>query len=99
MSNNPNAPIVNVASASQPNAADPTTAGAVATTKGKGGGGGGGGAGDVTTATTVSSLADLKAKAPTLYKEMMQSIAMDICTQMQASQSRLKQMWSGGTPS
>ena len=55
-----------------------------------------GGAGNVTTSTTISSLADLQQKAPQLYKIMMESIAMEICNQMQDSQNRLKQMWDEG---
>jgi hypothetical protein len=64
--------------------------GAVAST---GQGSGGGGASNLSLSTSISSLEDLKSKSPQLWNIMMESIAMDICGQMQQSQDRLKQMW------
>ncbi|MCE5318939.1 MAG: hypothetical protein LLG04_16445 [Parachlamydia sp.] len=43
--------------------------------------------------TKISSLADLKRKAPKVYNFMMLSIAQNICIQMQRDQDRLKDMW------
>ena len=74
-----------VASVTETGGASPAAAGGAA---GKGGVGG-----NVTMSTTVSSLANLKVVAPQVYNIMMESIAMDICTQMQQAQDTLKQMW------
>lgn len=40
--------------------------------------------------TRISSLEDLKHKAPKLYNQMMVSIAMNICNRMKRAQDRLK---------
>lgn len=40
--------------------------------------------------TTISSLDDLKHKAPKIYNAMIEGIAMNICNQMQHAQDRLK---------
>jgi len=78
------APIPPVPPTAQPTASDPTTAAAAVTAhSGKSGGG-------ISSSTTVSSLADLKLKAPKVYQAMMEGIAMDICNDMQAAQQRLK---------
>lgn len=44
------------------------------------------------TAGSVSSMSDLKEKAPEVYKAMMQGIAMNMCTQSQRAQEHLKKM-------
>lgn len=41
---------------------------------------------------SVSSMAELKEKAPEIYKAMMQGIAMNICFAIERQQSRLKKM-------
>lgn len=46
--------------------------------------------------TSVSSLADLKKKAPQVYNMMMEGIALNICNDMQHHQDRLKQMMRQG---
>lgn len=51
---------------------------------------------EVTSATTISSLADLEKKAPKVYKAMLQGIAMNICNQMQHNQERLKKLMREG---
>jgi hypothetical protein len=43
----------------------------------------------VSSATTISSLSDLKNIAPQLYNFMMQSLAQNICIQMQQDSDRL----------
>lgn len=45
----------------------------------------------VNSLTTISSLADLKNKAPQLYNFMMLSLAQNICISMQQAQDRLSQ--------
>lgn len=65
-----------------PSSADPTTAGAIHSSNNT----------KVTSATTVSSLADLKKKAPKVYNAMLQGIGMNICSEMQHHQERLKKM-------
>lgn len=47
-------------------------------------------------ATTVSSMADLKKKSPKLYNMMMEGIAMDICNDMQHHQDKLKELMDEG---
>lgn len=47
---------------------------------------------EVTTKTQVSSLAELKEKAPKVYEQMMVGIAMQICRKMEKSQARLKRI-------
>ena len=42
--------------------------------------------------TQVSSLEDLKNKAPEVYQKMMEGIAMKICNEMRSSQDRIKEM-------
>lgn len=51
---------------------------------------------NVTANTTVSSVADLKKKAPEVYNAMLQGIAIHICQEMQHHQSRLKQLMREG---
>lgn len=55
--------------------------------------------GQVSSVTTINNLGDLKAKAPKVYKAMMQGIAMSICNEMQQSQQRVNQMIQENTPS
>lgn len=45
------------------------------------------------TSTTVSSLGDLKNKAPKIYKFMILSLAQNMVIQMQHDQDTLTQMW------
>lgn len=68
-----------------PTTTDATTAGAVVSTHAT--------AEEITGATRINSMADLKRKAPKLYNSMMQGIAMNICNEMQRHQSRLKSLW------
>jgi hypothetical protein len=75
----PQVPVVNATRAAGPDAA---TAGAIAQTHG----------GEYTSSTVIKNIEDLKRKAPKLYNEMMKSIGMDICHEMQHHQERLKQM-------
>lgn len=42
--------------------------------------------------TPVSSIEDLKSKAPTVYKAMMEGIAMNIVNEIKDHQQRLKEM-------
>lgn len=72
-------------SAAAPSSADPSTAGNIATAQG--------GSGEVTAASTVSSLADLKNKAPKVYDMMMLGIAMSMVNKMHHQDERLKQLW------
>ncbi|MEI8125558.1 MAG: hypothetical protein WCG42_07390 [Parachlamydiaceae bacterium] len=80
--NHPSVPQVPSVGAGAAAAPDASTAGAIAQSSGSAGG----------TTTTIKSLADLKKKAPAVYKQMMMGIAMDICNDMQASQERLKEL-------
>ena len=75
----PQVPSVNSSAKVAP---DAVTAGAIAQTHG----------GELTTSTTINSLADLKKKSPKMYQKMMESIAMQICREMEDHQSRLKEM-------
>lgn len=68
---------------SAPSSRDALTAGAVASTHG---------GETLTTSTKISSMEDLKKKAPKLYNKMMEGIAMAICNDMKAHQDRLKKM-------
>ena len=52
--------------------------------------------GDLETIGEVSSLADLKAKAPEVFNLMMASIGEQICHQMRNAQWRLKQLMREG---
>lgn len=45
-----------------------------------------------TAATGVNNMEDLKAKAPEVYRAMMEGIAMNITNQMKAHQDKLKEM-------
>lgn len=49
--------------------------------------------GEVTALTKVSSLADLKNKAPKVYKAMVLGVGIGMINQMQDNQRRLKEMW------
>ena len=70
-----------------PSSANPTTAGAVASSNAPGG---------VTSATVISSLEELKKQAPEVYNKMLQGIATNICSEMKAHQERLKQLMRKG---
>ena len=70
-----------------PSSANPVTAGAVASSNSSSG---------LTSASTISSLADLKKKSPKVYNMMMQGIAMNICNEMEHHQERLKKMMREG---
>lgn len=74
-------PVSNV-SPQAPSSADPTTAAAIQSTNST----------KATAATKVSSLADLKKKAPEVYNAMLQGIGMSICNEMKHHQDRLKKM-------
>lgn len=67
-----------------PSSTDPSTAGNVATTQG---------AGEVTGLTKVTSLGDLKEKAPKVYNMMMLGIAVSMINKMHEQDERLKQLW------
>jgi hypothetical protein len=71
-----------------PSSADPTTAAAVASANAP--------TGQLTGSSTISSLAELKRKAPELYKQMLLGIAMNICDDMQQHQDRLKELIRDG---
>ncbi len=45
-----------------------------------------------TTATTVTSMADLQQKAPQVYRAMLEGIAIEMINQMQAANERLKKI-------
>lgn len=47
---------------------------------------------DISTTTTINSMADLKKKAPKVYNAMLEGIAMGIVNQMSDAQARLKKM-------
>ena len=51
----------------------------------------------LTAASTVSSMADFKAKAPELYNAMMQGIATNIINESQHASDRLKDIIRQGT--
>lgn len=48
--------------------------------------------GDFNASTPISSMADLKEKAPELYKAMMEGLAMNIVNEMRQHQEKLKEM-------
>jgi len=70
-----------------PSAANPTTAGAIASQNSQGG---------PTTSTKISSMADLKREAPEMYNKMLESIGMKICHDMKDHQDRLKRLMREG---
>lgn len=43
----------------------------------------------------ISSVADLRKKAPEVYQKMMEGLAMSIVRRMRRNQERLKKMWRG----
>lgn len=45
---------------------------------------------------TISSMSDLKEKAPEMHKAMMQGLAMNICNGMQKHQQRFKEILRKG---
>lgn len=69
--------------ASQPSAADPTTAAAAVSTNTSS---------DVSGSTTVSSLSDLKNQAPKVYYQMMVSIATNMISDMHRRDEHLKEI-------
>lgn len=50
--------------------------------------------GQVTSSTNISSIADLKAKAPKVYHQMMLGIATVIVNEMKARQDHIKEIWA-----
>lgn len=72
----------------QPSASDPTTAAAAVGSNKPASQGFDG---------KISSLADLKKKAPKVYNMMMQSIGMGICREMEHHQARLKKLMREGS--
>jgi len=78
------------AAATAPSSANALTAGAVASSNAPA---------NLTSSTTINSLADLKKKAPQLYQQMMQGIGMSICNDMQHHQDRLKELMRESTQS
>lgn len=68
----------------QPTATDPTTAGAAAQSNAPAGF-----TQEVNSKTKITSMADLKRKDPKLYNFMMQSIAMNVCIQMETANDHL----------
>jgi len=48
--------------------------------------------GEFNASTTVGSLQELQSKAPTVYKAMMEGIAMNIVNEMKDHQDRIKEM-------
>lgn len=68
--------------------ADPTTAGhAAQANKSKK---------DFDVDTKISSVGDLREKAPKVFDKMMEGIAMNIISKMRKAQERLKEMWREG---
>jgi len=72
----------------QPSSANPSTAEAQATANA--------GKKEISAATRISSLAELKEKAPKVYQKMMEGIAMNIVGDMREHQERLKKMMREG---
>jgi hypothetical protein len=68
-----------------PSSANPTTAAALVSVNPA-----------YTSTTTVTSLADLKKKAPQVYNAMLLGIAQTICDQMQQDQNTLTQLTQEG---
>ncbi|MEI8365491.1 MAG: hypothetical protein WCF65_03640 [Parachlamydiaceae bacterium] len=82
----PSAPPAPVVGSGASASVDAGTAGAIAQAHGN----------PANTATTkVASVADLKRKAPKVYQQMMEGIAMNICNNMKASQDRISAMNKG----
>jgi hypothetical protein len=75
------------ASTAAAQATNPTTAGAVASTNSSAG---------YTTTTHISSLEDLKKKAPEVYNQTLKSIGMKICNDMKRHQDHLKETMRRG---
>lgn len=74
--------------ANQPSSANPTTAGAAASSNAN--------SSQLNTSNTISSLADLQQKAPAVYLAMLQGLAMNICNDWQQQQQRLKELQEQG---
>lgn len=53
-----------------------------------------GSSGQVNASTNISSLAELKEKAPKVYQQMMISVATTIVNDMKARQDHIKQIWA-----
>lgn len=68
----------------QPTASDPTTAGAAVSSNEPTG---------YTSSTKISSLGNLKAKAPKVYDFMLLSIAQNMCIEFKHAQDRLSRLW------
>lgn len=90
MADNPISPVSsgNATNAPQaPTSANPTTAGHVASVNAPA---------EYTNATLISNMADVKEKAPKVYKAMMQGIAQSIIGKMRAANERLKKIQREG---
>lgn len=72
------------AAISQPSASDATTAGAAVMSNTPA---------SLTSHNKINSLADLRRKAPKVYKFMMLSLAQNICIEMKHNQDRLEEAW------
>lgn len=83
----PNVPITqsnaNAVTSVNPSSANPSTAGAIMSSNTPT---------QLTAATTIHSMADLRNKAPKLYQMMLQGIGMSIVSEMQKHQARLKRL-------
>jgi hypothetical protein len=51
------------------------------------------GEGPITGSSKISSLGELRKKAPKLFNKMLEGIAMEICNEMQKHQERLRTLW------
>lgn len=70
-----------------PSSSHPATAAAVASTHG---------GQELTSSSTIKSLADLKKKSPKVYNMMMLGIATSICQEMEHRQAELKKLMREG---
>lgn len=51
-----------------------------------------GGLSEVTSSSSISSVAELRSKAPEIYQKMLEGIAMNICNKMKRNQEDLKKL-------
>lgn len=80
-------PHVEPTAAAQPSSANPTTAGAAAQSNAPT---------SYTSSTKISSLEDLKKKAPKVYDAMLKGICMGVIRDMREHQEHLKEMMRKG---
>lgn len=78
--------MVEASSGVSPTASPSSTPGATAPS-------GGGGSG-YSSKTSISSVGDLKSKAPEVYDAMLKGIAQSIISKMRQHQDHLKEMWN-----